>query len=181
MRTRRVCAAAVGAAAVVLALAGTASSHPGGAGREPQEPPAVLPAGAFVGANVTSASGAKDNKNHWSVPLGAAAPGAVGTTTLVLYDSTNTWGWAGELFGIAAGNLVSHFGPWNAEPVVDYQAGQMAKYDATVYVGSTYDEPVPTAFLDDVYRSTRPVIWMYDNIWELTDRYASTFQAKYGW
>jgi uncharacterized protein YdaL len=25
------------------------------------------------------------------------------------------------------------------------------------------------------------VIWIYDNIWQLTNRYATTFQSKYGW
>jgi uncharacterized protein YdaL len=176
---RRLGVAAIGAAVALLAAAGSAGGHPSGGGREPKKPPEALPAGAFVGAKVTSTAGGKD-RNRWSIPVGAPAPGAVGTKTLVLYDSTNTWGWAGELFGMAAGNLVSHFGPWKAEPVVQYQAGEMARYDATVYVGSTYDEPLPTAFLDDVYTSTHPVIWMYDNIWELTNRYAG-FQSKYGW
>jgi uncharacterized protein YdaL len=177
---KRCCGMAVAVAmSAALALTGTAKSHPGGAPREPQQPAAGLSAGALLGTSVSSVKGGKGKSNS-GVPVGAAAPGAVGTKTLVLYDSTNTWGWAGELFGIAAGNLVSHFGPWKAEPVVQYQAGQMSSYDATVYVGSTYDEPLPTAFLDDVYASSEPVIWMYDNIWQLTDRYAS-FQSKYGW
>jgi uncharacterized protein YdaL len=39
---------------------------------------------------------------------------------------------------------------------------------------------LPAAFLDDVYNATRPVIWVYDNIWELSNRYPA-FQSKYGW
>jgi uncharacterized protein YdaL len=114
-------------------------------------------------------------------PLGSAAPGSVGATTLVLYDTTGSYGWLGELYATAAGNLASHFGAWKAEPVASYQQGQISQYTATIYLGSTYDEPLPTAFLDDVYNSTHPVIWVYDNIWQLTNRYTSTFQAKYGW
>jgi uncharacterized protein YdaL len=115
-------------------------------------------------------------------PLGSAAPGAVGSTTLVLYDTTGDYGWLGQLYATAIGNLASHFGTWKAEPVSAYTAGQLSQYTATVYVGSTYDEPVPSAFLDDVYNnSTHPVIWIYDNIWELTGKYSSTFQSKYGW
>jgi uncharacterized protein YdaL len=34
--------------------------------------------------------------------------------------------------------------------------------------------------LDDVYNATHPVVWIYDNIWQLTNRFAD-FQAKYGW
>ncbi|HWX10127.1 MAG TPA: hypothetical protein VNY33_09115, partial [Gaiellaceae bacterium] len=89
-------------------------------------------------------------------PASNAAPGAVGSTTLVLYDSTGPYGWLGELYAIAAGNLASHFGPWKSEPVAAYQAGQISQYTATIYLGSTYDEPLPTAFLDDVYNATHP-------------------------
>ena len=42
------------------------------------------------------------------------------------------------------------------------------------------DEPLPTAFLDDVYGTTTPVIWAYDNIWQLTARYPN-FSSVYGW
>jgi uncharacterized protein YdaL len=108
------------------------------------------------------------------------APGAVGSTTLVLYDTSGTYGWLGELYAQYAANLASHFGPWRAEPVSSYQAGQIGQFTATIYIGSTYDEPLPSAFLDDVYAATRPVIWIYDNIWELTNRYPG-FEAKYGW
>ena len=77
-------------------------------------------------------------------------------------------------------NLASHFGSWTAMPVASYQTGQLKQYTAAVYVGSTYDEPLPTAFLDDVYGTTTPVIWAYDNIWQLTARYPA-FSSVYGW
>ena len=56
----------------------------------------------------------------------------------------------------------------------------MNNYTATIYIGSTYDEPLPTAFLDDVFATSKPVIWIYDNIWQLTAR-QSDFATKYGW
>ena len=77
-------------------------------------------------------------------------------------------------------NLASHFGSWTAMPVASYQTGQLKQYTAAIYVGSTYDEPLPTAFLDDVYATTTPVIWAYDNIWQLTARYPN-FSSVYGW
>jgi uncharacterized protein YdaL len=83
-----------------------------------------------------------------------------------------------------AANLASHFATWTAEPAAQYTAGQLATYDAAIYIGSTYDEPLPNAWLDDVASSTKPVIWAYDNIWRLQQRIDSlgqtTFQAKYG-
>jgi uncharacterized protein YdaL len=102
------------------------------------------------------------------------------TSTLVLYDTTGQWGWLGELYAIMSANLASHFGSWTAMPVVSYQSGQLRQYTAAIYVGSTYGEPVPNAFLDDVYGTTTPVIWVYDNIWQVTARYPN-FASVYGW
>src|SRR5438105_6016052 len=118
---------------------------------------------------------------------GGSGTGVAGSAaTLVLYDTTGEFGWLGELYGTMAANLVSHFGSWTAQPITSYVAGQMSAYSAVVYVGSTYDEPLPLAFLDDVLAGTRPVIWMYDNIWQLTNRWATrnpggAFASAYGW
>jgi uncharacterized protein YdaL len=102
------------------------------------------------------------------------------TSTLVLYDTTGQWGWLGELYAIMSANLASHFGTWTAKPVKSYTSGLLKQYSATIYIGSTYDEPLPAAFLDDVYATTTPVIWIYDNIWQLTSRYPNFF-STYGW
>jgi uncharacterized protein YdaL len=103
----------------------------------------------------------------------------------VLYDTTNTWGWLGELYAIGGGNLATHFGTVTAEPVVDYVSGQVNSYTATIYIGSTYNEPIPQAFLNDVLSTTKPVMWMGDNVWQLTGASGSAadtaFEAAYGW
>jgi uncharacterized protein YdaL len=106
-------------------------------------------------------------------------------SALVLYDSTGTWGWLGELYAIAAGNLATHFGSVTAEPVVDYVSGQVNNYTATIYLGSTYNEPIPATFLSDALSTAKPVIWAGDNIWQLTGTEGSTadtaFKSAYGW
>ncbi len=106
-------------------------------------------------------------------------------TTLVLYDTTNTYGWLGELYAMGAGNLASHFGTVTAEPVVDYVQGQVNDYTATIYLGSTYNEPLPSTFLNDVLTTTHPVIWAGDNVWQLSGAANSAadtaFEAAYGW
>jgi uncharacterized protein YdaL len=107
-----------------------------------------------------------------------AAPGTA--STLILFDTTGPWGWLGELYAMGAGNLASHFGTWTAAPVGQYAAGDLLRYSAAVYVGSTFDEPLPTAFLDDVLSAQRPVVWVDDNIWQLAAR-APDFATRYGY
>jgi uncharacterized protein YdaL/chitodextrinase len=109
---------------------------------------------------------------------GTGIPGATGKT-LVVYDSTGPYAFLGEQYATVTANLTSHFGDWTAQPAVNYAAGELAGYSAVVYIGSTYDEPLPLAFLDDVAATTKPVVWMYDNIWQLTARDAS-FAADHG-
>ncbi len=86
---------------------------------------------------------------------------------------------------MGAGNLASHFGTVTAEPVVDYVQGQVNDYTATIYLGSTYNEPLPSSFLNDVLSTTHPVIWAGDNVWQLSGDAGTpadtAFQAAYGW
>jgi uncharacterized protein YdaL len=104
---------------------------------------------------------------------------SVGADTLVLYDVTGPYGWLGELYAIGAASLASHFGTWTAKPVASYASGDLAHFTATIYVGSTYDEPIPTAFLDDVLSGAGRVVWIFDNIWQLANR-AAGFSSSYG-
>ena len=100
--------------------------------------------------------------------------------TLVLYDYAGKWRWVGELDATMTLNLVGHFGPGHAEPVSQYRRGDIDRYAATIYVGSTFGDRLPPAFLDDVLRTQRPVIWVANNVGELEQR-AGDFAGKYGW
>ncbi|GLY05144.1 polysaccharide deacetylase family protein [Actinoplanes sp. NBRC 101535] len=109
---------------------------------------------------------------------GKAAPGAGAAKTLVLYDTTGDYGWLGEVYATQTANLASHFGTWTAAPVSGYRAGDLNAYTAVIYLGSTYDEPLPAAFLTDVTTTTKSVTWVYNNIWQLAKQ--DGFAAKYG-
>jgi uncharacterized protein YdaL len=100
--------------------------------------------------------------------------------TLVLYDTGGPWGWLGEVYAMQTANLVSHFGRWDAKPVRQYRSGDIDGYSALVYLGSTYDERLPKAMLDDVLGVRKPVLWVADNILQLSQR-AGDFAARYGW
>ncbi|WP_201314702.1 polysaccharide deacetylase family protein [Dyella sp. EPa41] len=78
-----------------------------------------------------------------------------------------------------AANLVSHGSKFTVHAAVNYVAGEINGYTGLVYIGSTYDEPLPTALLDDVLATTKPVLWMGDNIWQLSAR-AANFATQYG-
>jgi uncharacterized protein YdaL len=65
-------------------------------------------------------------------------------------------------------------------PAVSYTSGTLSAYSAMIYIGSSYDEPLPTALLDDVLTGTTPVIWIYDNIWQLANR-STSFVPTYGY
>lgn len=98
------------------------------------------------------------------------AEAAVPAKALVLYDTTGPYGFLGEQYAMLTANLTSQMGTWTAKPVTQYTAGMMNSYTGVVYIGSTYDEPIPTAFLDDVLAGTKPVMWLNSNIWQLTNR-----------
>lgn len=98
---------------------------------------------------------------------------------LVLYDTTSKFGWLGELFAICGQTLLSHFGPVKSKPVSQYAAGEIDGYQGLMYIGSTFDEPLPVGFLDDVLQTQKPVLWIYDNIWQLQKR-AKDFANDYG-
>ncbi|WP_238016567.1 polysaccharide deacetylase family protein [Dactylosporangium sp. AC04546] len=103
-------------------------------------------------------------------PSAGRSPAYPASGVLVLYDTTGQYGDLGELYAVQAGNLASHFGSWEALPVTKYTSGTAGKYQLTIYIGSTYDEPLPPAFLADVAAGA-PVLWMGANIWQLISRY----------
>jgi uncharacterized protein YdaL len=116
------------------------------------------------------------------IPLTARVPAEWSShaRALVLYDYTGRWRWVGELDATLTANLAGHFGPVTTKPVAQYRRGEADRFAATIYVGSTYGDRLPRAFLDDVLRTRRPVIWIANNIGEL-EEHARDFRQAYGW
>jgi uncharacterized protein YdaL len=116
-------------------------------------------------------------------PTQTTPPPSTGSArTLVVYDGSGEWGHLGELYATMIANLTGHFGTYTATPVNKYTAGQMSNYTGVVYVGSTWDEALPVAFLDDVLAGKTPVMWINRNIWTLTGHATpAAFKEKYGW
>jgi len=96
---------------------------------------------------------------------------------LVLYDSTGRYAAYGAQAGVLAATFVSHFARPVRQPVSTYRPGEMARYAAVVYVGTNYGEPLPKGFLADVRAGARPVLWLGENAYQLTD---AAFAARRG-
>lgn len=110
----------------------------------------------------------------------AAPPPTASSSVLILYDSTGAYGWVGAIHARMLANLLGHFPvSYKASPVTSYTAGDIGKYAATFYLGSTYEEPLPAAFLRDVMSSTKPICWFKYNIWQLA-WYDARFTPKFG-
>lgn len=113
--------------------------------------------------------------------LGVAAPAAAQAppAVLVLHDSGGPYGYLGAEYALMVRNLLGHFrATVTTRPVTSYASGQMRLYNATVYIGSTYDEPsfyppsasqvvAYNAFLKDAAAADRPLIWLNHNLWRL--------------
>ena len=114
---------------------------------------------------------------------GKPKPGTTttGPSALILYNSTNTYGFLGELYATQIANLVGHFGTYTAKPASGYVAGEISKYTAVFYVGSTYDEVAPPALLTDIAaNTTTQVVWMEHGIRQLAASMPD-FATRYGW
>jgi uncharacterized protein YdaL len=100
---------------------------------------------------------------------------------LVLYDDTGTWGWLGAMYALKMENLLGHFeARVTKKPLAQYLSGDLAKYDAAFYLGSTYSEgTLEPLFQADLNSNTKPFVWAGFNLW----RYAwndPLFAGKYG-
>lgn len=97
---------------------------------------------------------------------------------LVLYDTIGRYGSYGSQAAIFAANFVSQFARPVRRPVSTYRRGEMAHYAAVIYVGTSYSQPLPRAFLSDVRTGKRPVLWLGGNAHQLTD---AAYVREHGW
>jgi uncharacterized protein YdaL len=168
-------------ASALTAACGTPSGTAGPTGHGYRHPSSAIWGSSPTNAFSSSSPGSQGSTATSSLSLlgTSGVGGSGGARTLVLYDVTGPYGWLGELYAIGAVSLASHFGSWTAKPVASYASGEIARFTATIYVGSTYDEPIPTVFLDDVLSGSGRVVWIYDNVWQLANRSAG-FSTSYG-
>ena len=102
---------------------------------------------------------------------------------LILYDApagdfTEKLGFA---YAIMLRNLIGHFdGAVDMSPVANYTKGKLEDYNATFYLGTHYDLPVPPALLADITATRKTVVWFKYNIWQLASDPVYSFPARTG-
>lgn len=116
-------------------------------------------------------------------PDDPGAPPAVTLRALVLFDepAASTVPKNGRLYAIMLQNLLGHF-PHQVTllAVNNYSAGTLASYDVTFYLGSYYDNALPTAFLADVNTSTKTIVWFKYNLWQWSRDPRAAFPDRFG-
>ncbi len=103
--------------------------------------------------------------------------------TLVVYDAPpgTEYTKLSMAYGIMLKNLLAHFDATvDLVPVEAYTAGKVENYDATFYLGGYYNNPIPPAFLADVYNTSKTVVWFKYNLWQLAWDPAYNFSTKFG-
>ena len=102
---------------------------------------------------------------------------------LVLYDAppNDPYTKLGFAYAIMLRNLLGHFNSdVTLAPVSSYTAGSVENYQAAFYLGSYYDNPIPSAFLADVAKTSKTVVWFKYNLWQLAWDAGYGFTARYG-
>ena len=120
------------------------------------------------------------------VSMGAPAQAQTATAEiLILYDAppNDQYTNLGLSYAIMLDNLLGHFNTdVTLMPVQNYQAGMTENYNATFYLGSYYNNPIPVAFLQDVTTTNTTIVWFKYNLWEAAwaAPAPSAFTSRYG-
>ena len=156
-------------AALLLACGGGGSADPGSAAT-PTQPVAPPPAAAVI----------------TYVP----SPALIGPThrVLVLYDEPQGLALQrlGKAYAIMLRNLIGHWNPEvELQPVEQYSAGQLEKYDATMYIGSYFRGAtpallLPAALLADIDKTRKTFVWFKNNLDQLRRVQGLTLSQRFG-
>lgn len=102
---------------------------------------------------------------------------------LIVYDapSPDQYEKLGFAYAIMLRNLIGHLNSTvDLVPIQNYTAGKLESYQATFYMGSYYNNPIPAAFLNDVSATQKTIVWFKYNLWQFAWNAAYNFNTHYG-
>jgi uncharacterized protein YdaL len=115
--------------------------------------------------------------------LAGSTQAQTGPKVLIVYDAPagDQYEKLGFAYAIMLRNLLGHFdAAVEMLPAHQYTARKLEEYDATFYLGSSYNNPVPAGFLQDVSTTSKTVAWFKYNIWQLAWDASYGFTQRYG-
>jgi uncharacterized protein YdaL len=150
---------------------------------------ALVPGTCLPLVSAAAAANVKSAKQTLPGPL-AATPSTPHSalsdplSILVLYDAppNDQWTKLGHAYAIMLGNLLGHFPATQIDllPVQNYAPDKLENYAATFYLGGYYNNALPAAFLADVMKTERTVVWFKYNLWQLDWDPQYAFSNRYG-
>ena len=98
---------------------------------------------------------------------------------LILYDTAGPWGYLGEIDAVFTANLAGRWASYDTIPISKYRSGDVEKNVATIYLGTSFDEPIPPALVKDLTATKKPLIWVQYGLEKLAAAMPG-FERRYG-
>ncbi len=87
----------------------------------------------------------------------------------------------GQIYSRFTYNLLGHFDIVPAIlPISRYKAGDIEHFDVTFYVGTDPSTVMPKVFFSDVVATSKTVVWLGENLYNIPTASDAAFAAKYG-
>jgi uncharacterized protein YdaL len=103
-----------------------------------------------------------------STLMNVQIPPFKGECVHIYYDlSENSEYWIGKAYSVFLQNLMGHFPEFQqiVSPIERYKKGDIEKCHTSFYVGSYFNNKIPTDFFVDFEKTKKNVVWMGYNIW----------------
>lgn len=101
----------------------------------------------------------------------------------IYYDQSKDQSyWMGKTYATFLQNLLGHFPEYQqiVSPIEKYKKGDIEKCHATFYIGSYFDNSIPTDFFSDFEKTQKQVAWLGYNIWNFPEGgFEKLFGYKY--
>jgi uncharacterized protein YdaL len=114
-----------------------------------------------------------------ATPSPAPHPNEAGCVQ-VFYDKSEEHGDLARSYALMILNLMGHFPQYQQiiGPMDRYRKGDLNKCKATFYIGLAKEAVLPADFLADYAATSKTVVWMGSNFWQLGPEFEKTFGYK---
>lgn len=138
---------------------------------------------SFIFINACTSSKNSSNPNPSPIPMiqPTFSPSS-NSCVKIYYDRSPIPGYTtGYSQALLLNNLISHFtlGQKFVTPIENYQPGDLLSCSYNFYLGSFYNNILPTAFLMDSMNNSTSLVWMGYNIWQSGSLFINQFGYRF--